>query len=107
MRIVFHSPRFTSSDRIGSWSIFALGFALSAFTLPARAQTVGPITPKASPQPQQAPSETVTPEPERDSKNNLAGAWKLSRDQSDDPRQKVEQASNGGSGGISEERVVV
>jgi len=99
MRILFHSPRFKPSDRIGSWSIFALGFVLSAFSLAANAQTVGPITPKASAQPQQAPSETVTPAPDRDSKNGLAGAWKLNRDQSDDPRQKVEQASNGGGGG--------
>jgi hypothetical protein len=99
MRIRFHSPRLKPSGRIGSCSIFALGFALSAFSLAAHAQTVGPITPKASAQPQQAPSETPTPAPDRDSKNNLAGAWKLNRDQSDDPRQKVEQASNGGGGG--------
>ena len=99
MKIVFRSPRFTSSDRIGSWSIFALGFALGAFSFPALAQTVGPITPRASAQPQQAPSETAGPAPDHDSKNGLAGAWRLNQGQSDDPRQKVEQASNSGGGG--------
>jgi len=101
MRIVFRSPRFTPSDRIGSWSIFALAFVLSAFALPARTQTVGPITPSPSAQSQQAPAQRAapTPEPDRDSKNGLAGIWKLNRDDSDDPRQKLEQASNGGGGG--------
>lgn len=100
MRIALHSRQFTPYDRIGSWSIFALAFALSTFAFPVRAQTVGPITPKPSAQPQQAPPETATPpEPDRDSKNGFAGTWKLNRDQSDDPRQKLEQASNGGGGG--------
>lgn len=99
MRIAFHSRRFIPSDRVGSWSIFALAFVLSAFLLPARAQTVGPITPNPSARPQQTPSESATPAPDRDSKNDLAGTWRLNRDESDDPRQKLEQASNGGGWG--------
>jgi hypothetical protein len=104
MRIDVHNylGRFMPSGRAGNWSTFALIFALSAFALAARAQTVGPITPNPSKAPQAAPSappENVTPAPSGNAKGNLAGMWKLNRDQSDDPRQKLEQASSGGGGG--------
>lgn len=98
MRIGFLSPQFTPRDRIRTWSIFVLPFALSAFALAARAQTVGPITPNLSAKPQQAPPQSATPVPDHDSKDGLAGIWRLNRNQSDDPRQKLEQASNGGGG---------
>jgi hypothetical protein len=99
MRSGFLSPQFTLRDRIGSCSIFVLVFALSSVALAARAQTVGPITPNPSAKPQQAPPQGTTRVPDHDSKEGLAGTWKLNRDQSDDPRQKLEQASSGGSGG--------
>jgi hypothetical protein len=104
MRIDVHKylRRFTPLGRAGDWSTFALIFALSAFALAARAQTVGPITPNPSKAPQPAPSappQSATPAPSGNAKGNLAGIWKLNRDQSDDPRQKLEQASSGGGGG--------
>ena len=102
MRIDVHKylPRFTPCRRVGGWSTFALIFALSAFALAARAQTVGPITPKPSQAPQQAPPpESATRAPNENAKGSLAGVWKLNRDQSDDPRQKLEQAPSGGRGG--------
>lgn len=98
MRIDFHS-RFRPTRRIGGLPIFALTFAVSAFGLPARAQTVGPITPHPSAEPQGAPPENATPAPDRGAKNTLAGRWNLNRDESDDPRQKLEQASSNGGGG--------
>ena len=98
MRIDFHS-RFRPTRRVGSFLIFAFTFAVSAFGLPARAQTVGPITPHPSAEPQEAPPENATPAPDRDAKNTLAGRWNLNRDESDDPRQKLEQASSNGGGG--------
>lgn len=99
MRIDLHSWRFRSAGRIGSLPTFALTFALSAFVLAARAQTIGPITPHPSAEPQQTPPESAAPAPDRDSKGTLAGRWNLNKDQSDDPRQKLEQASSSGRGG--------
>lgn len=99
MRIDFHSPRFRPAGRIASLPAFALTLALSAFGPPARAQTVGPINPHPSAKPQEAPPENAAPAPEDDAKNTFAGRWNLNRDQSDDPRQKLEQASSNGGGG--------
>lgn len=91
--------RHTSSGRTGSWPTFAVIFALSAFALAAQAQTVGPITPNPSATPQQAPPEGTARPAGGNAKAGLAGAWRRNRDQSDDPRQKLEQASSGGGGG--------
>jgi hypothetical protein len=94
-----HLPPFTPFGRASGWSNFALIFELSAVALTARAQTVGPITPNPSQAPQQAPPKNATRAPSENAKGSLAGTWKLNRDESDDPRQKLEQASSGGSGG--------
>jgi len=99
MRPDLHSRRFRSAGRLGSLPTFALTFALTAFGLAARAQTVGPITPHPSAEPQQAPPDSAAPVVDRDAKGTLAGRWSLNRDQSDDPRQKLEQASSSGGGG--------
>lgn len=101
MRIDVHEylPPFTPFGRASGWSIFALILALSAFGLAARAQTVGPITPNPSQAPQQAPPKNASRAPSENAKGSLAGTWKLNRDESDDPRQKLEQASSGGGGG--------
>jgi hypothetical protein len=92
-------PRFRPCGRTGGWSTFALIFVLSAFALVARAQTVGPITPNPSQAPQQASPRTATQAPRENAKGSLAGMWKLNRGESDDPDQKLEQASSGGRGG--------
>jgi hypothetical protein len=99
MRIDFHSWRPKSVGRIATLTTFALTFALCAFGLAARAQTVGPIAPHPSAEPQQAPPESAAPAPDRDAKGTLAGRWSLNRDQSDDPRQKLDQASTSSGGG--------
>src|ERR1700730_18751965 len=101
MRVDVHRylPRLTPCCRFGGWSTFAVIFALNLFALAARAQTVGPITPNPSQAPQQAPPKSAPRAPSENAKGSLAGMWKLNRDQSDDPRQKLEQASSGGGGG--------
>ena len=93
--------RFKLSGRAGSWSTFALIFISSGFVFAVHAQTVGPITPNPSRAPQQAPQESTTraPASSQSAKDTLAGTWKLNRGESDDPRQKLEQASSGGGGG--------
>ena len=59
--------------------------------LPA-AQPQGPSTPEAHPQAQAPPVQPRT---------SILGAWKLNRDESDDPRKKMQDArgANGGGGG--------
>lgn len=96
-----HLRAFKPFRRAGSWSTFALIFISSGFVFAVHAQTVGPITPNPSKAPQQAPQESTTraPASSQSAKDTLAGTWKLNRDQSDDPRQKLEQASSGGGGG--------
>jgi hypothetical protein len=88
--------RETSSPFPGLWSPFVPGLAVVALLVvgwavppKAVAQTEGPITApstqSAPPSAQQAPVQpAATP--------NLAGKWKLNRDQSDDPREKMREA---------------
>jgi hypothetical protein len=90
-------------DRVRNLPALVLTFVLGAFALTGRAQRVGPITPGPSQAPQ-APQQAPLPETEtrtsgENAKSSLAGFWKLNRDESDDPRQKLEQASKGGGGG--------
>ena len=91
--------RFMRSGHVGGGQTFALLFILGAFSFAARAQTVGPITPNQSQTPQQTPPESAKPTPATNGEGSLAGIWKLNRDQSDDPRQRLEQASSAGGGG--------
>jgi hypothetical protein len=102
MRVEFHNNLhwYPPAGRIGGWARLALILALGAFGFAARAQTVGPITPNSPAAPPQAPPESTsrTAAPAQSGKHSFAGVWKLNRDQSDDPRQKLEQASSGGGG---------
>jgi hypothetical protein len=99
MTVYNHFRRASRSEPVWEWSTFVLIFLVTTFALTARAQRVGPISPAPSQAPQQAPSpHTDTPVPSDSGKGSLAGIWKLNRDESDDPRQKLEQASRGGGG---------
>jgi hypothetical protein len=89
---------------LDGWLTLVPMIAFAALAVSAQAQTVGPITPHASQTPDQpAPARaTQTPASAQNSQNDkisLAGMWKMNRDESDDPRQKLEQASSGGGGG--------
>ena len=103
MRIKIHNNLrwYAPSGRTGGWPRFTMIFALGAFGFAAHAQTVGPITPNPSTAPQQeSPEKTSrTPSSAQNGKHRFAGVWRLNRDQSDDPRQKLEQASGGGGWG--------
>jgi hypothetical protein len=88
--------------------MFAAGFLALAFvSSPAalRAQAApGPIHPApqtdstdATPAPRPAPAKQYPPQ----KKENLVGAWKINPDESDDARQKINQAENKNSGGGS------
>jgi len=79
-----------------------LGVVGTAFVTAVRAQApAGPLpaaTPQAPASPDarpQAPVATVKP------RTSILGAWKLNRDESDDPRKKMQEArsANGGGGG--------
>lgn len=87
--------------------LIAAGFLASAFVvLPAalHAQAApGPIHPapqgdsssESAPAPRAAPAKQYPPQ----KKENLVGAWKINPDESDDARQKIDQAQNKNSGG--------
>jgi hypothetical protein len=85
-----------------------LGVVGTAFVTAVRAQApAGPLpaaTPQAPASPDarpQAPVATVKP------RTSILGAWKLNRDESDDPRKKMQEArgANGGGGGGGRVRV--
>jgi hypothetical protein len=102
MRITLQNrlQRFRKAGCVGVFPRLALILALGAFGFSVHAQTVGPITPNPSAPPQQPPPESTsrTASPAQSGKYTFAGVWKLNRDQSDDPRQKLEQASGSGGG---------
>jgi hypothetical protein len=95
-----HLQCYAPAGRVGGWPRFALVIALVAFGFAAHAQTVGPIAPNPSAPRQQAPPESTsrTASPAQSGKHSFAGVWKMNRDQSDYPRQKLEQASSSGGG---------
>src|SRR5713226_8484075 len=85
-------------------SLAALRFAAAmvfltqgGFACPICAQVEGPITPPASTT-QSAPKSTPQAAPQAAARSNLTGTWKLNKDQSDDPRKKMQEAM-GNSGG--------
>jgi hypothetical protein len=67
-------------------AIFSLGFFLALCCLPTRAFA-------------QQDSQSTSPSPATTAKPNLAGTWTLNKDQSDDPRQKMQEAMGGSGGG--------
>src|SRR5258708_13094152 len=78
----------------------ALGLAVAGWTTSARAQAPAGPLPAAQPQPPSArdarPQEQSAPVKPRTS---ILGAWKLNRDESDDPRKKMQEARGGDGGG--------
>jgi hypothetical protein len=77
----------------------ALGLMGAAWPMGARAQAPAGPLPAATPQPPSSPDArpdrpvaTVKP------RTSILGAWKLNRDESDDPRQKLQQARGAGGG---------
>jgi hypothetical protein len=95
----------TCCQRISTLHLFianltALALALfvgGATPRPALAGPLPGLTPARQPASQQGAQNTATPP----SRPNLAGTWKLNKDQSDDPRQKMQASLNqqGGGGG--------
>jgi hypothetical protein len=84
------------------WLTLAI-FAAAALLLPAiRAgaqSTAGPL-PAATPSDQPSASPSSAARPQVGGKPNLSGAWALNKDQSDDPREKMEQAANASGGRV-------
>lgn len=78
--------------QLSNFGCFAAVCAATLLIFPAKASGVG----SASAQAQGEPSATQS-----SAKPNLAGTWKLNKDQSDDPRQKMQDAL-GGAGGPGE-----
>lgn len=81
------------------WFILAI-FAAAALLLPASragAQTagLGPL-PAATPSDQPQPSLKSTAPAQIGGKPNLSGTWTLNKDESDDPREAMQQAGNSG-----------
>ncbi|HXA77215.1 MAG TPA: hypothetical protein VNV41_08775 [Candidatus Acidoferrales bacterium] len=81
------------------WFILAV-FAAAALLLPASragAQTAGPgPLPTATPSDQPPPSPKSTSPAQIGGKPNLSGTWTLNKDESDDPREAIQQAGNSG-----------
>jgi len=74
--------------------------ALATFALAANANAQappGPLPGTASQDPS-GPAPARQPRPDTPRIKNLAGTWKLNRDDSDDPRKKLQQARGGGRG---------
>src|SRR5215470_16008638 len=74
--------------------------ALANFGLAANANAQappGPLPGTASQDPSR-PAPARQPRPDTPLSKNLAGTWKLNRDDSDDPRKKLQQARGGGRG---------
>ncbi len=84
------------------WFILAI-FAAAALLLPASrasAQTAGPgPLPAATPSDQPQPSPKSTAPAQIGGKPNLSGTWTLNKDESDDPREAMQQAGNSGGNG--------
>jgi hypothetical protein len=78
-------------------SLGGIAFVMSVCILApsAVAQTTGPIT---APPTQTAPQKSAQDAPKPATSVNLAGIWKLNKDQSDDPRKAIQKAI-GNSGG--------
>jgi YD repeat-containing protein len=78
----------------------SLGFIVAVWTTEATAQAPAGPLPAAQPQPPSSPDarpqEQSAPVKPRTS---ILGAWKLNRDESDDPRKKMQEARGGNGGG--------
>ena len=79
---------------IGFSATFAIALALSAGSAFAQAPA-GPL-PSAAPADQPPPKAKPRTPAEIGGKPNLSGAWTLNKDDSDDPREKMQQAGNSG-----------
>jgi hypothetical protein len=93
-------------------SIFlAIGFScVAALTIASSIGSQAPAGPLPAAQPQAAPPSTANPQNQQraETRTSILGQWKLNRDESDDPRKKMEDArtSRGsGSGGGSGVRI--
>jgi hypothetical protein len=81
---------------------------LAAVTIPGSVRAQAPAGPLPAAQPQAAPPSTVNPQNQQraETRTSILGQWKLNRDDSDDPRKKMEDArasrasAPGGGGGV-------
>jgi len=77
-------------------------FVLMPLGISAQNAPAGPIA-GGTPSDQAPPAQTQTPAASADAHPNLAGTWQLNKKQSDDPREKMQEArseqGNGGGGG--------
>ncbi len=83
---------------------------IAAITIPGSIRAQAPAGPLPAAQPQAAPPSTANPQNQQraETRTSILGQWKLNRDESDDPRKKMEDArtSRGsGSGGGSGVRI--
>src|SRR4029077_3600575 len=83
---------------------------LTAVTIPGSICAQAPAGPLPAAQPQAAPPSAANPQNQHraETRTSILGQWKLNRDESDDPRKKMEDArtSRGsGSGGDSGVRI--
>ena len=90
------------NDRNVSIAAGILGLAVLCWPAGARAQAPAGPLPAATPQPPTSPdarpqAQVASVKP----RTSILGAWKLNRDESDDPRKKMQEArgANGGGGG--------
>jgi hypothetical protein len=82
-------------------SIAAGTLGLIAAAWPANTRAQAPAGPLPAAQPQ-GPSQEAQPQaqaPQVKPRASILGAWKLNRDESDDPRKKMQDARNAGGGG--------
>jgi hypothetical protein len=83
-------------------AIAALSVVLGVSPERARAQAPpGPLPPTqpADSRPPAAPAQPQAQKPPVQPRTSIFGAWKLDRDESDDPRKKLQEARGGGNGG--------
>jgi hypothetical protein len=93
-----------------SFSFSGLGIlCVAALAVPGWVRAQAPAGPLPAAQPQVAPASTARPEnqPRAETRTSILGKWKLNRDESDDPRKKMEDAKvnqagkSGRSSGVS------
>src|SRR6266852_3636622 len=81
-----------------------LGLVAAAWSAGTKAQAPAGPLPAAQPQPSASPDARPQEQSDRvKPRTSILGAWKLNRDESDDPRKKIQDArgaNGGGRGGV-------
>jgi len=95
--------------RVSSSFLAAGGLCVVALAAPGWVRAQAPAGPLPAAQPQVTPAATANPQnaPKAETRTSILGKWKLNRDESDDPRKKMEDAKanqagrSGRSNGVS------